>query len=592
MKNILLIGGTGAIGMYLAPYLIKDGYKVYITSRSERVSTDENLVYLQGNGKDIEWLKETSKSIDFSSIVDFMMYDYKTLKTNYKDLLSLGEQYIYLSSYRALATANPLLDNSPRKVDLVKEDPELGEDKYGMTKGYQENLFRDSSSKNWTIVRPSMTFSKNRFQFGAMDNWDIFRTVRGGSTVLPEGMWTLPATLVYGKDVALMISRLVDNEKALAQSFNVVTEDAKTWQEISSVYNKVFGLHVSKIISNEEYIKLTGQSRTMVDRLLPRIFDNSHMLEVTGLKNSDFHSLEEGLKEAWSESSYDRYYMGNTNWKIQAPFDVISESRLDLSQVSDAKKKIYFTSLNKTLKEKQEGSPWEVRETEHSVLLRRCGAHILKKLSTPDKYAGFILKESLVKGKVYSLSFASRYDGDLTYSIFLSNAQGQLQSLGKIKATDGEWENINLVIDCQLDDANKIMVSTDDFKISGKILEIKNISTSYQGFSDLSYKQVKLAENLKRNKLYNLSYKIKGVGDYSLYLVNAKGEMRDLGKFRAPDALYKNKIIFLNEMLKANTLLFYADNLEDLEVKDVTSSLKKVTDKAKSYLRNLKKTIK
>ena len=50
-KKILMLGGTGAMGMYLAPEMVKLGYRVYITSRKEHPSTDD-IIYITGNAKD------------------------------------------------------------------------------------------------------------------------------------------------------------------------------------------------------------------------------------------------------------------------------------------------------------------------------------------------------------------------------------------------------------------------------------------------------------------------------------------------------------------------------------------------------------
>lgn len=342
MKKILLVGGTGAIGMYLAPYLLKEGFQVYITSRSDRRSTDSNLFYLRGNGKDIKWLDELSIEYTFDAIVDFMMYTTYELKSRIEKLLTFSSHYIFLSSYRSLAGEIPLNDDSLRKIDLINSNPIYKDDLYGLRKGNQEDLFIESSNKNWTIVRPPMTFSKNRFQFGAMDNWDVVRAVRGGTSVLPEGMWLTSTTLVYGKDVALMISKLVLNKRAYGKSFNLGTKENYTWQEISDIYNRIFGLKVSKIISNKEYTTLTNQTGAMIDRLLTRVFDNDKLLAVTGLKDEDFYSLEKGLKEAWGDSDIQFFKNTNHGVALHAKFDIVSGVDTKLCELPESIRKIYF----------------------------------------------------------------------------------------------------------------------------------------------------------------------------------------------------------------------------------------------------------
>jgi nucleoside-diphosphate-sugar epimerase len=467
-KNVLLIGGTGAIGMYMAPYLVDDGFNVYITSRSQRKSDNPQITYLQGNGKDIEWLKTIATQYDFDAVVDFMMYDYNELKSKYQELLALSQQYIYLSSYRALANEEtPLTGNSPRKVDVAKQHPELAEDKYGMTKGHQENLLRESGRQNWTIVRPSMTFSKNRFQFGAMDNWDIFRTVRGGATVLPEGMWELPATLVYGKDVALMISKLVTNDQALGRSFNVVTSESHTWHEIADIFGRVFGLKIAKVISNEAYIDMTGQHRTMVDRLLPRKFDNSDLLAVTGLQAEDFHTLEAGLNEAWIDSDRNRYYKGGTNWKIQADFDFVSETRLDLTGVSDKSKQIYNERLRELSPAPKQETFWKTRELNEAYELTRQGRHAIKKIKEPAAQVRVSVPKGIVQQNNGKIAVSLKYDSDVDASLVLTDGQQKRRQV--IHLTADKWQKIILDVPTKWQNT-ELVFSANDFKISGKKL--------------------------------------------------------------------------------------------------------------------------
>lgn len=54
MKKILLIGGTGAMGIYLTPELLKKGYKVDVVSLDDMTSENSNLTYLKMDCKDIK----------------------------------------------------------------------------------------------------------------------------------------------------------------------------------------------------------------------------------------------------------------------------------------------------------------------------------------------------------------------------------------------------------------------------------------------------------------------------------------------------------------------------------------------------------
>jgi nucleoside-diphosphate-sugar epimerase len=71
--NILVLGGTGAMGAPLSKLLVASGNNVYVTSRSAHKSC-ERLHYLQGNAKDEIFLKACLSRMHYDAIVDFMSY--------------------------------------------------------------------------------------------------------------------------------------------------------------------------------------------------------------------------------------------------------------------------------------------------------------------------------------------------------------------------------------------------------------------------------------------------------------------------------------------------------------------------------------
>ena len=123
-KRILLFGGTGAIGKYLVPELLRLGYSVFVTSRRARISNDPNLYFLQGNPKR-ELFFNALMEAHFDAIVDFMIYQTEEFGQRVEPLLAGTGQYIFLSSYRVYADSGktPLTEQSPRLLETEK-DPE------------------------------------------------------------------------------------------------------------------------------------------------------------------------------------------------------------------------------------------------------------------------------------------------------------------------------------------------------------------------------------------------------------------------------------------------------------------------------------
>lgn len=183
--NILVLGGTGAMGKPLVQYLKLSGHDVYVTSRQAHQS-GENLHYIQGNAKDNEFLKSIL-SRDFDSIVDFMVYGSNELEKRLPLLLDSTKQYVFFSSSRVYAESDqPLIEASPRLLDVCRDPEYLKTDEYALAKTREENLLINSGTNNWTIIRPYITYNDQRLQLGVYEkeNW-LYRALHGRTIVFP-----------------------------------------------------------------------------------------------------------------------------------------------------------------------------------------------------------------------------------------------------------------------------------------------------------------------------------------------------------------------------------------------------------------------
>ena len=301
-KRILLFGGTGAIGKYLVPELLRLGYSVFVTSRRARISNDPNLYFLQGNPKR-ELFFNALMEAHFDAIVDFMIYQTEEFGQRVEPLLAGTGQYIFLSSYRVYADSGktPLTEQSPRLLETEKDTEYLISEEYALVKARQENYLRSASRKNYTIVRPSITYSGDRFQLGTMEIVDfIGNALAGKDVLLPEEMCRRQATMTWAGDVAKMIARLVLNEKAYGETYTLSTAEHHSWGEIAKIYQDCLGMRI-RTVSLKTYQNTVGRPwQLKYDRLYDRIVDNSKILEATGLRQSELMPLSDGLRiELW-----------------------------------------------------------------------------------------------------------------------------------------------------------------------------------------------------------------------------------------------------------------------------------------------------
>ncbi|MDR0920390.1 MAG: NAD-dependent epimerase/dehydratase family protein, partial [Oscillospiraceae bacterium] len=295
-KKILLLGGTGAIGVYVVPKLIELGYDVYVTTRKERYSGNHSLKYITGNAKDINFLRE-QLALNYDVIIDFMIYKTEEFRSRIDELLTSCKHYLFLSSYRVYGDNSPIVETSVRLLNSVKDEEYLKTDEYGLTKARQEDILTASKYKNWTILRPSITYSKERFQLGVMEaNEFVNRALKHKPIIFPKEMMSKQTTLTWAGDVATLISKLILEEKAMAQSYTLATSEHHTWGEILEYYKDILKVKV-KIISLDTFSSIFGRNyQIKYDRMFNRIIDNSKVLADTGVKQSDFMPLYDGLK--------------------------------------------------------------------------------------------------------------------------------------------------------------------------------------------------------------------------------------------------------------------------------------------------------
>lgn len=301
-KKVLVVGGTGAMGVYLVPELLRMGYQVDVLSLDAGISDNPNLRYVQGNAKDYAAIEEILKQ-EYAAVVDFMIY---YTKEEYEPFLTLylkhTEHYIFLSTYRIYADEeHPIKETSPRILDVTKDEALLHSGDYCIYKAQTEDFLAASGFTNWTVVRPAITYSKRRFQLITME-YDLVvrRMLEKKTLVVPEPAMKKQATMSWAGDVARMLARLVLNKQAYGETYSVCTSEHHTWEEIAQIYQKIGGLQYCTT-DTENFLNIIApgnihaKQQLILDRYYDRIMDNTKILNITGMKQSELMPLEKGL---------------------------------------------------------------------------------------------------------------------------------------------------------------------------------------------------------------------------------------------------------------------------------------------------------
>ena len=331
-KRILLLGGTGAIGTHVAPELLRRGFSVVITSRTAHETNVPGVSYRQGNAKDDAFLDELLAE-RFDAIVDFMIYSTEAFSKRAGKLLSGTAHYVFLSSYRVYGDCGcaPITEQSPRLSDSVDDPEYLKTDEYGLAKARQEDILNASGHKNYTIVRPSITYAGDRFQLGTMEANEFLVRALGGKTVIfPKEMLSRRAAMTWAGDVGKMIARLVLNEAAYGETYTAASAETQTWNSVLKTYQKILGFPV-KYVPLSTYTRIVGRPwQIKYDRMLHRIVDNNKILLATGMKQSELMPLYDGLRIELAN------FTANPHFR---PVDEAMQKRFDDAEKAEPPKK-------------------------------------------------------------------------------------------------------------------------------------------------------------------------------------------------------------------------------------------------------------
>lgn len=307
-KRVLLIAGGGTLGTYTAKELLALGHPVDIICLEDKTSDNENLKYYKANAS-IDYLENLFKTNKYDGIVNFIHYrtveDYKP----YHELLSKNtEHLIFLSSYRVYADLeHPVTENAPRLLDVTEDEEFLRNETYALPKARCEDYIRnESGTKNWTIVRPVISFSENRFDFFMHTGHSLILLARENKPVyMPINSKNHFSSLDWAGNSGKLIAHLLFNEEAKGDTYTISTAQNLTWGEIADIYTELLGIEV-KWVDEEEYIKANpalGSSANgdvywayVYDRCFDRKIDNSKVLKATGLTSQDFVSIKDGIK--------------------------------------------------------------------------------------------------------------------------------------------------------------------------------------------------------------------------------------------------------------------------------------------------------
>ena len=286
----------------------------------------------------------------WDTVVDFMAYSTDEFKQRYHFLLDNTEHYIFLSSARVYADSKePITEESPRLLDVCMDAKYLATDEYALAKARQEDLLRLSGYKNWTIVRPYITYSDERLQLGVFEkeNW-LYRALQGRTIVFSKDIAERYTTMTYGGDVAKGIAMLIGNNKAKEQTFHIAGAQSMKWKDILAIYldtiEKCTGKrpNVLWIKNMDKLEKFMGNHyQVHYDRFYNRMFDSGKLERVCGEK-IEYMSIETGLEMCLRTFIKDKKSFRQISWTAAGYMDRLTCEKTNISNAVSERQKLRY----------------------------------------------------------------------------------------------------------------------------------------------------------------------------------------------------------------------------------------------------------
>ncbi|HIT67892.1 MAG TPA: epimerase [Candidatus Merdisoma merdipullorum] len=355
--NILVLGGTGAMGSPLVDILASCGNEVFVTSRKQRSTEKTGIHYITGNAHELDFLTEILRE-NYDAIIDFMVYSPEDFRGRIGLFLKSTKQYFFFSSSRVYADAGNemITEDSPRLLDVTQDKEYLETDEYALAKAREENILRQSGKNNWTIIRPYITYNNARLQLGVLEkeSW-LWRALEGKAIVFGKDIASQYTTLTYGYDVALRVVELIGKKEALGETFHITTEESVLWQDILGIYLDVLEKKTGRkpkvcwVNDSTQFLKaVDNRYQIKYDRLFNRKFNNAKIDQFTEIM--DYQKIEEGLRKCLSQFLVQSGEFMEINWRLEGAFDKVSGDKTRLKNIPGWKNRLRYIAFRYFIK--------------------------------------------------------------------------------------------------------------------------------------------------------------------------------------------------------------------------------------------------
>ncbi len=249
--KILIIGGTGTISTPITKLLSKQ-HDVTVLNRGNR-TLNPTITQIIADINDEALVQDKLRDLSFDVVINFLIYTPEQAQRDVRLFKGKTNQYIFIST-------NVVLNHQDHVV--IDEETSVGNDisVYGQNKAACEAIFKSQADFNLTIVRPSHTYSDDRFPVSVKGNntWTLIdRLMQGKEIIVHDGgqsVWPI----THSQDFARLFIALVGNESAYGETFHIMNPEPVTWNMIYREFAKQLDVVYKPVYITSESLSLSS----------------------------------------------------------------------------------------------------------------------------------------------------------------------------------------------------------------------------------------------------------------------------------------------------------------------------------------------
>lgn len=303
--NVLIIGGTGILSTDICALSVRKGYSVYILNRGKRsyvLNNDATLIKCDIRNESVEEISAKLGDIYFDVVIDFLTFNPAQMNKTLSCIKDKCNQYIFISSATAYEKAS--------EDEIITEKTPIGNPKwdYAYQKSLSERFLAEnykSYVKNWTVVRPYVTYNETRIPYAIVADgcyWALVNRINIGKPVILWDNGKAKCTITNTKDFAVGVVGLFCNEKAYSEAFHVTGDERLTWKGVLDAVIEANEKSADVIdMPTEEIVSILPEFKGILygDKGTNMLFDNSKIKAVVPEFKTNIY-FKEGIRDTLS----------------------------------------------------------------------------------------------------------------------------------------------------------------------------------------------------------------------------------------------------------------------------------------------------